>query len=129
MKLVTRDSDYAIRALIEIARRRPGVVTAGELVKSTGIPRPFLRKILQVLNKNGIVKSFKGRGGGFTAGSGETAISDVMAAFQGRLSLLDCTFKKKACSRRGRCGLRKRLEKIESRVLKELDAITISSLL
>ena len=56
MKLITRDTDYAIRALCFIARFKKKIVSVSELVKVLKIPRPFLRKILQTLNKKRILK-------------------------------------------------------------------------
>ncbi|MBU2258562.1 MAG: Rrf2 family transcriptional regulator, partial [Candidatus Omnitrophica bacterium] len=65
MKLITRDTDYALRALCFIAKNKDKVTPAPELVAKLKIPRPFLRKILQSLDKNGLLKSYKGKGGGF----------------------------------------------------------------
>ncbi|MBM3255649.1 MAG: Rrf2 family transcriptional regulator, partial [Candidatus Omnitrophica bacterium] len=65
MKLITRDTDYALRALCFVARSKDGVVSVSELVDSLKIPKPFLRKSLQLLNKKGVLKSYKGLGGGF----------------------------------------------------------------
>ena len=57
MKLITRDTDYAIRALSCIAADKEKVYTVTELTKSLDVPRPFLRKILQILNHKGLLKS------------------------------------------------------------------------
>lgn len=65
MKLITRDTDYAVRALCFIAENKGKIVSVSELVKVLKIPRPFLRKLLQILHRKRILKSFKGRGGGF----------------------------------------------------------------
>ena len=66
MKLLTRNTDYGIRALCFIAKAKDKIVPVPELVKALRIPKPFLRKILQLLTKNGFVKSYKGMGGGFS---------------------------------------------------------------
>ncbi|MCM8782383.1 MAG: Rrf2 family transcriptional regulator, partial [Candidatus Omnitrophica bacterium] len=65
MKLITRDTDYAIRTLCFMADDSEKIFTTKELVKKLNIPWPFLRKILQILHKNTILKAFKGKGGGF----------------------------------------------------------------
>ena len=59
MKLITRNTDYAIRALCYIAEQKQEVISADRLVKSLEIPRPFLRKILQTLTKAGLLNSSK----------------------------------------------------------------------
>jgi hypothetical protein len=65
MKLINRDTDYALRAMSFIVKYNKKIVSVAELVKSLKIPQPFLRKILQKLNKQGILKSYKGKDGGF----------------------------------------------------------------
>ena len=87
MKLLTRNTDYAVRAICYMAKRGEGVISVTELVKSLKIPRPFLRKILQTLNKKGIVRSSKGIGGGFrlAVAPGKIYLVDLIKVFQGPL--------------------------------------------
>ena len=66
MKLITRDTDYALRAICFLASNKKGHFCVPKLVKKLGIPGPFLRKLLQVLHNKGILNSFKGKGGGFS---------------------------------------------------------------
>ncbi len=130
MKLLTRDTDYAVRALSFIASR-DGIVTASRLVKITGIPRPFLRKILQILSKKGFVKSYKGIGGGFKLSrpAKKMSLVDIIEIFQGPLKLNECFFKKRICPNRRTCPLKQKVDRIEKYVISELEAITIGSLL
>jgi len=131
MKLITRDTDYAVRAICFIAGKKPRLVSADELVKNIKIPRPFLRKILQILNRKGILQSHKGKGGGFSLVCSEKKIFllDIMKAFQGDAKLNECVFKKRVCPNIKTCLLRKKITRIESAVLKELKTITIASLI
>ncbi len=131
MKLVTRDTDYAVRALCCMAEKKEGVVSVGELVKELKIPRPFLRKILQTLGRAGIVNSYKGSGGGFKLArpADKIRITDLITIFQGRVELNDCLFKKAICPNRAVCPLKKRIDNIGKHVESELSLITIGSLL
>ena len=131
MKMITRDTDYAVRAISFIAKKKGGMVSADELVKNTKIPGPFLRKILQILNKEGILKSYKGKGGGFVLAldTKKIFLLDIMSTFQGPISLNECVFKKRICPNIATCPLRKKITRIESNVLKELKDITIASLI
>ena len=65
MDLIARNTDYAIRSLCYIARHSNNIVSVGELVEDLKMPGPFLRKILQKLGKEGILRSCKGKNGGF----------------------------------------------------------------
>jgi len=131
MKLITRDTDYAMRALIFLAQERKRVVSVSELVQELKTPRPFLRKILQQLNKAKILRSFKGNQGGFILAKNpkDIYLVDLIRVFQGPLELNECIFKKKICPNRKCCVLRSKISGIESKVLEELGAITLGSLL
>ena len=131
MKLITRNTDYAVRALCCIAEQKQEVISADQLVKSLEMPRPFLRKILQILNKEGLLNSSKGKGGGFAlaVSPGKITVTDLMKIFQGPLKLNECTFKKKVCSNVKDCPLKKKIDEIEKEVILRLKAITLESLL
>jgi len=131
MKLITRNTDYALRALCFIAKNQGKIISVAELVKVLKIPRPFLRKILQVLNKRRILKSYRGLMGGFllAAPANKIFLVDLIKIFQGSLHLNECFFKKMACPSKDKCALRKKINSIESYVIKELKPITIASLL
>ncbi len=130
MKLITRDTDYAVRALCYLAKHRQSIISVTELVEELKMPRPFLRKILQLLHNKGILKAYKGNGGGFSlAGSpGEISLIEVMRVFQGPFSLNECLLKKESCPRRYSCGLRSKIIGVERQALKDLEKITIGNL-
>lgn len=131
MKIITRDTDYAVRALCYMAEKKGGIVTVSEIVNELKAPRAYLRKILQILNKKGILKSQKGFGGGFGLGLSPANIYviDLIKIFQGGMKLNECMFKKKICPNRSSCRLREKLYDIENYVRDELSRITIEGLL
>ena len=131
MKMLTRNTDYAVRAMCYMAKKGRGVISVTELVTSLKIPRPFLRKILQAMTKKGLVKSYKGIGGGFKLGRSPDRIFlvDLIEVFQGPMSINECIFKKRACPNISECPLKKRIDSIERKVEAELRTITIGSLL
>ena len=131
MKLITRNTDYGIRALCFMAGAKGRVVAVPELVKTLKIPRPFLRKILQALTKGGFVRSYKGIGGGFTLAKApdKIYIVEVARTFQGSLSLNKCFLNKEACPNRKTCPLKRKIDRIEKNVITELGSITIGQLL
>jgi Rrf2 family protein len=131
VKLITRDTDYAVRALCGIVEQKQELISADQLVKSLEMPRPFLRKILQTLNKEGLLNSSKGKDGGFAlaVSPGEITLTDVMKIFQGSIRLNECKFKKSDCPHINDCLLKKKIDEIEKEVIAKLKAITISSIL
>ena len=131
MKLIKRDTDYAIRAVCYAVKQGSGIVTVPELVKALKIPRPFLRRILQTLTKTGAIRSYRGLGGGFefSAGIKKKRLVDLIEACQGDIKINECLFKKALCPNRSSCLLKKRMEKIEAYIRKELSSITIDELI
>jgi len=131
VKLITRNTDYAVRALCCIAEQKQEVISADQLVKSLEMPRPFLRKILQTLNKEGLLNSSKGKDGGFAlaVSPGKITLTDVMKIFQGPIKLNECKFKKSDCPYTSDCLLKKKIDKIEKEVMVKLKAITIASII
>ena len=131
MKLITRDTDYALRAVSFIAGQDKEKITVSKLVNELKIPRPFLRKILQSLNKSGILKSNRGIRGGFllTKPASKIFLIDLMGIFQGPFRLNECLFKKLICPNIRTCALKKKINAIEKYVLSELKTITVESLL
>lgn len=131
VKLIIRDTDYAVRAICHIAKGDGKITSTAELVKALKMPRPFLRKILQTLNRNGILRSRKGQGGGFALAlpAGKIYLIDLMEIFQGPLKINECVFKKRICAKRDVCILKAKIDSIEDYVVSKLKAITIESLL
>ncbi len=131
MKLINRDTDYAVKALLYIAQKDPKRISVSELVKELDIPRPFLRKTLQTLNREDVLNSFKGKGGGFVLAMPpeEIFLLRLIDIFQKPVKLTECIFKRKICSDIGTCPLKKRIDAIEQNVISELESITIESLL
>lgn len=78
-------SQYAIRAILHLARLEPGtLVQAHVLAKELDLPAPYLSKILQQLVKDGLTVSRKGPSGGFALArpAAEIRVFDVVNAFQ-----------------------------------------------
>ena len=85
---VSAKSDYALRALIEMASRADAAaVSAEELGKQQDIPHGFLQAILADLRRAGIVISQRGQSGGWRMGRppGDVSVADVIRAVDGPL--------------------------------------------
>jgi len=130
MKLITRDTDYAVRIILFMSKKKDGAISASDLVAKLAIPRAFLRKILQELGRAKILKSQKGKGGGFVLNVSPEKIKiiNLIEVFQGKIEFSDCLFKKKICPNQKTCALRHTIKKIEKKVVNELKGVTLSSL-
>lgn len=120
-----------MRALCYVAEKDKASVTADEMVAALGIPRPFLRKLLQQLSSEGILKSSRGQGGGFALARkpGSVKLTELVHIFQGTVELNECVFKRKICPNRSTCKLKCEIDSIEQYVLDRLSRVSIGSLM
>lgn len=130
MNLITRDTDYAVRALCYMAQRPEQVVSVTDLCSQFSMPRQYLRRVLQALARHNILESFRGHGGGFKLRKDPSQIllTELMAVFQGKFDFTRCVFRAAVCPNQGSCPLRKKVKQIEKNALTELRATTIASL-
>ena len=131
MKLLTKNTDYAIRALLVLAGKDDSYISARDIAAEQNIPYQYLRKILQQMIDNELVVSREGGKGGFKIKKSPLKIkgTDIIELFQGDIMFSECMFRKQLCQNRATCVLRKNIQKIEKLVTKEFGAITIHSLL
>ena len=85
---VSARSDYAVRALIEIAGRPGEPVTADAVARAQDIPLKFLLGILGDLRRAGLVRSQRGPSGGYLLDREPATITvaDIMRAVDGPLA-------------------------------------------
>jgi Rrf2 family protein len=88
--LVTREADYAIRCVLEVAKH--GRISAAEVARIRSISPTFLGKIVQTLAKAGILSTRRGVGGGISLAvpPEEITLLQVIEAVEGPIALNDC---------------------------------------
>jgi Rrf2 family protein len=131
MMELTRKGEYAIRAVIYLARRPQGeVALLGEIAESAQAPATFLAKILQGLAKLGLVRSARGAGGGFVLGrpANEITLREVVEAVEGPIVPNRCLTSGGPCQAGGACRVHHVWRIVQSRVVEVLDGVTVADL-
>ena len=131
MKVLTKNTDYAVRALLVLGVHEGEYVSARKISEEQNIPYQFLRRILQELCRKGLVTTKEGARGGVKLDRDPENIKvrEVIEIFQGKVELSECMFRKQLCSNRASCVLRHEIMRIEQIVNSEFDRITIGKLL
>lgn len=131
IKLIKKDTDYAVKALLYIAKKSNGRISATELSRRLKIPYPFLRTILQILNSKGILVSFKGKGGGFALARSPEKIylTELIKILQGPVNLSECIFQASVCPGSRTCRLRRIMLRLQKIVVAELKPVTLANML
>lgn len=131
MKLLTKESDYAIRSLLLLAGNQGATLSSKSIAETEKIPLQFLRRILQTLTKAGIIVAREGVNGGVTLARKPDSISlgSIITLFQGDIQFTECLFRKRLCHNRADCVLRHRIMAIEQKVADEFNTTSIGTLL
>jgi Rrf2 family protein len=106
--MLSRSSQYAIRALAYLAMRERGQwVLTRQIAADLDIPSPSLAKILQTLAGEGILGSQRGRNGGFRLVRNPDRLSlfDIVEAFDKFGDGRPCVLGQKVCSDESACPL------------------------
>jgi len=128
---LTLAGEYAIRTMIHLVENEDKeIVTIKEIAEQQNIPEKFLRKIIPQLCNAGLIKSYKGIGGGisFAKNPDEITPYDIIQAVEGPLALNKCLIDKEFCSNTRWCSvhtlwcdlLALMREKLSSKSIKEL---------
>ena len=85
---ISAKSDYAIRALLQLAANEPDLVKVDVIVREQGLPRKFVEAILGELRRDSIVRSQRGAEGGYALArpAGEITLGAVIRAVDGPLA-------------------------------------------
>ena len=126
-------TEYAIRGLAELACRGGSegkVVMIDQLVAGTDIPRDFLAKIFQKLVRGGIVRSTKGRGGGFSLArpDHEITLMQIVEAVEGAAAFDGCVVGMEACNDHMPCPQHDLYKPIRQRLKAYVQTTTLADL-
>ena len=124
-------TEYAIRGLSELAARNmTSPVLLDELVAGSGLPRDFVAKIFQKLVRGGILRSAKGRGGGFALARAqhEITLMDIVEAVDGPQKMDACVVGFERCNDQMPCAQHDLYKPIRQRINDYLRTTTLADM-
>ncbi|MFY1599121.1 Rrf2 family transcriptional regulator [Micromonospora sp. WMMD737] len=126
MKL-NRSTDMALRIAM-LAAANPRRMTVDELSDQLDLPRNHVAKVVQRLQRLGVLVTIRGRSGGvaFAEDGGNATVGHVVRAFEGDDEVVSCD--EPACSLRAACRLRGELRRARDAFLAVLDDVTLGEL-
>jgi Rrf2 family cysteine metabolism transcriptional repressor len=131
MKLINKNTDYAVRAIMTLAGKRNSFMSAKEISEKQNIPYQFLRQVLRLLIGKGIIESKEGVGGGvkLVIAADKIRVSDLIRIYNKNFVISECMFRGKPCSNRKNCVLREEIIDIENDLISKFEKLTIQKLL
>jgi Rrf2 family protein len=129
--LVTRETDYAVRTVLYLARNKDRLISVTEIADAMQIPKSFLAKLLQRLVKSNLLKSSRGVNGGFQLARkpSEVTLLMIMEAMQGPAGINICAIDSMRCSLSSSCSIHPVWVDIRKEVEKRLNKVTIAKLI
>lgn len=128
---ITRQSEYAIRALMELASAPEGAILQSRVVaKKHDLPEKFLNKTIQLLSRAGFIETRRGMHGGIKliVSPDSITIADVVRAIEGKIAINPCLADNYYCERRPTCRVNRILQRAQTAMLAELNRETLADL-
>jgi len=131
MMELTRKGEYAIRGIVYLATR-PGdqVCLLSDIAAAVDVPPTFLAKIFQQFSKMGLVKSYRGTGGGFILGRAADKITllEVVEAVEGPIIPNRCVPGGDECDRSISCKVHPVWVNVQKQVREILASVSLKEL-
>jgi len=105
---ITRQADYAVRAILHLARNGDQRTATSMIAEKQRIPPSFLAKIVSQLSIAGLLHTSRGARGGvvLARAAKDITLLEVIEAIDGPIHLNECVGEKGACSFDTDCPLR-----------------------
>ncbi len=128
---LTREGDYAVRVMTDLAAAPWGaIIPRRQIQERQDVPPALLAKIVQALSRAGLVRTFRGAGGGVSLGvrPDKVTLRRVIESVEGPIYLNRCLVRPGACPRDGFCTVHPVWHRIQAVLVRELEAVTIAAL-
>jgi Rrf2 family protein len=134
--MLTNKAKYALRALALLAEEYgKGPVLISKIAQKEGIPKKFLELILLELKNNGILRSKKGKGGGYFLGKqpGSVSVGSVVRLMDGPLAPVPCVSETAyrpcdECKDEKTCGVRWIMKEVRDSIAGVLDQTSLADM-
>jgi Rrf2 family protein len=133
MLKLSKKTDYGLMAINYIATHQTDghTVNTREIAGTYNIPVELLAKILQTLAKRGLITSLNGPKGGYvlTRDPSTISVAEVLMAIEGPIGIAECYQSRDSqCRQMDTCSIRDPVEKIQRRITKLLDTMTLAEM-
>ena len=129
---VSRRTDYATRAVLALALADGRPLKLEQIARRTAVPRSVLEPVMPVLRTAGIVRSERGRVGGYRLNRApeEVTLERVVRLFQGQLAPIGCATRRSPefCPMELACSLRATWTEVRDATIAILERTTFAEL-
>jgi Rrf2 family protein len=125
--ILSQACKYGLRALLYLAQQEETPCLSRDIARQLQIPEHFLAKVLQDLSRNGLLHSFKGRGGGFKLAHppDQLTLLEIVRAIDGPRFGQGCLLGLPNCGEDNPCPLHSQWAEHKARLLDMLQKNTL----
>lgn len=130
--MLSQTAEYALRAVLYVAQHGTDrLVQVNEMAEALHIPRNYLSKIVHALVREGVLRSTRGKSGGFrlAAAPERLYVVQVVAPFGGVGEQRHCLLGQAQCRDRNPCAAHARWKQVADHVAEFFRETTIAELL
>jgi Rrf2 family protein len=135
--MLSQKCKYALQALLVLAKENSdNLLLVSDIAERENLPKKFLEAILLELNRNGLVRSRRGRGGGYALAKPADLITfgQVVRIMDGPLAPLACVSvnyyrRCDECHDEQTCEIRKVMRRVRDAIAAELDGTSLAKAL
>lgn len=132
--MLSQKCKYALQALMVLAREKSDrLLLVSEIAERENLPKKFLEAILLELNRNGLVRSRRGRGGGYALAKPADLITfgQIVRIMDGPLAPLACVSinyyrRCDECRDEQACEIRRVMRRVRDAIANELDGTSLA---
>ena len=128
---VNRQTDYAIRMLLSLAKREMGVrASTTEIQQEMVIPHSYAQRVVANLARGFFIQTYSGRDGGMILArpAREINLRQLLEHFETHLFVSDCNHTESTCPLGMDCPICTQWEKLQKIMAKELEQINFEYL-
>ena len=131
-QILSATAEYALRAVVHLARNgEEGPVQAQTLASATDVPLSYMRKVLHELVRTGVLKSTRGKGGGFqlAVAPQQLTLLTVVSRFDQIDPGRRCLLGRPECSDQNPCPMHHRWKAVAEEVANFFSGTTVADVL
>jgi Rrf2 family protein len=124
----SRTTEYALRVMVALARTPREPRSSFALHRELRIPQTYLQRLLTSLGKRKLIRSSRGRKGGFVLAlpPGKIALADIIEAVEGFDRQPQCLFGFAECRVEQPCAMHERWARHQRAVVRTLTRATLA---
>ncbi len=129
---ITRQTEYAIRTLLELAKAPFGQIMQNRTISERqDVPEVFLKKTIQLLARAGLVATRRGMQGGvrLSIPADQITFADAVRAIEGEVIINPCLSEGYFCKNKSACRAHTVWRRAQAALLAELEKETFADMI